>query len=284
MKKIIIFFSALLVISCKKAELMRFQAHNNIYFKPTPSYNYVRTADDKGVLSIRSFDAAKVDTAAMDTLYTNFGFYSDNLPELSIMMEVQVMGDTSAQNRPIKLSVVNSTVPASLFTIKPEDCVLPHGTMNTLIPLTIRRADTLRSGFQYITVQLEAGNDLATDYRQVKVKSNPDRFKTTVQRTFAITDNLPVPSWWLGSGSIGAYCLGNYSVTKMKMLINDMNIPLATLLNDRPDIGYLFALAQLYNCHLAEARKAGHPIQDMNDKTGQKFDMEPSVGGGNLCD
>lgn len=264
---------------------MDFQGHNNIYFSPSPAKMYSGVKNSDGKVIFTEFANKVVDTAAIDTLYGNFGFFDEKATELSLLMLVSATGDTSGQDRPFKISIAgSSTLPADIYTINPASCVIPHGRMSVYVPITIRRDAALRKKSLFLTVQLESNDVFSTDYFHTLVKTNPNKFKTTLQRTFAVADNIPQPSWWLGDNSFGSYCFGTFSNTKMKMLITDLNIPLGSLLVDQPNISYLLGLAMLYNCHLAKARQAGNPVQDQDDNTGEIFEMEPSDGGGAACE
>ncbi|HEY9261935.1 DUF4843 domain-containing protein [Chitinophaga sp.] len=271
--------------ACKKAGLMEYQARNNIYFSPSPSRLYSGVKDKDGLFTYTSFSNTAIDTAAMDTLYANFGFFDDQSQELNILMTVSAMGDTVGHDRPFKLSVVgSSTLPANEYTIKPEDCVMPHGKVSISVPITVHRDEILRKKYLFLTVLLESNDAFSTDYFHTLVRTGPDKYKTTLMRTFAVADNLPQPSWWQGSNSIGYYCFGAFSLTKMKMLITDLEIPLPSLLENQPPLSYIFGLAVVYNCHLAKARKANHPVMDLDDDTGEVFEMESSDGGGSACE
>jgi hypothetical protein len=161
---------------------------------------------------------------------------------------------------------------------------MPHGKLRTDVLLYINKAEALKAGVTYLSFHLAPNEHFNTDYKYEIVGQNRDRQKSTLDRTYSINNNLPRPSWWGPGNSIGAYAFEAFSAEKMRFLLNDMNVPLGFLLSNQPDLATLMGITEKYNCMIAEAKKAGHPIIDIDDETGEEFEMKPGSWGGNKCE
>ncbi|MBV8255289.1 MAG: DUF4843 domain-containing protein [Chitinophaga sp.] len=288
MKKLALFISLItgvLLYSCKKSGLMQFNARSNVYFPLSPDKYSAGVADEKGTVSYSDFSNSAKDTVAVDTLVTNFGFFGNAPKEMYVLVNVAVMGDTSASDRKVNLTLdPSSTVPTGIVSFDPATCIIRHGRSSANIPMKILRDPSLATNKYFITLNLGVTEQLNTDYKGEVVNTTPKKIKTCLQRTYSITDNIPQPTWWVGSNSIGNYYFEEYSPTKMRFLTENLLIPLSFLLQNQPNLSIVGSYSQAYNCGLARARKAGTPIMDVSLTTGLTFPMKASMAGGTLCD
>ncbi len=288
MKKLILsifLITGALLFSCKKSQLMEFNARNNVYFPMSPDKYSAGVADGNGFIAYSDFSNSSKDTMAMDTLVTNFGFFGNGPKEMYVLVNVSVMGDTISSDRKVNLTIdPSSTVPAGIISFDPATCIIRHGRSSANIPMKILRDPSLATNKYFVTLNLGVTEQLSTDYKGEMVASTPRKLKTTLKRTYSVTDNIPQPTWWVGSNSIGAYYFEEFSPTKMRFLTENLLIPLSFLLQNAPDLSIVGSYSQAYNCGLARARKAGTPIMDVSLSTGQSFPMKSSMAGGTLCD
>ncbi|MCK7557404.1 DUF4843 domain-containing protein [Chitinophaga sedimenti] len=283
--------AALIISACQKKGLMDYAGPSSIYFQPiagypnpnsTPQMYFVVKRAGKSDTAM-NFAASKMDAALNDTMWGNFGlFYSDDATACEFMMPFRITGDTSAVDRKFKLRVIDTATntPAADFSIDPEKCIVKAGKTEALIPISFKRTQAMKSAYQYVTVELEAGFDFSVEYNQYLISGK--NFKNTLRRTFGMLDQYPAPTWWRGNNSYGASMFGKFSKTKFLHMVDYFGIPedgwsgLA--------VAQVSGYAQLFNCHLKRMITAGTPVMDKDDLTGEVTQMSAGTSASSVCD
>ncbi|RFS19317.1 DUF4843 domain-containing protein [Chitinophaga silvatica] len=272
--------------SCKKEPLMTFRAENSVYFKSNTEYIYIGVRNEKGIYIMDTYNYSAIDTLPMDTMYANFKYYNDTSSVIRMNLEVNAMGDTSSQDRTFAIEVdPSSTLSSDLFYIDPATCKIPHGRLSVSVPLYFKRNASLVKEYKFLTFNLKANENFFINYKGEFSTNYKTKYKSVLSRTYAIADKIPRPTWWgVSPTSIGTSCFAAFSIAKVQFLMRELQIPFTMFLSNSPDVSLILGLAQKYNCFLAERRKAGHPVMDIDDETGKEFEMKSSSSGGSLCD
>lgn len=202
--KALIFFAVLAAVSCKKNEI-------------DPTY--------KGSSQIIMGGDYWVNNSDRDSVVFSFAEYETNVTEGEVLMNVNMAGQVSSQDREFKISVEpnGTTAQASEYEL-PEKFIMPAGQVKTTFVVKVKRTARLLNEFATLILKIEPNEHfepgVATPVNTV-IASNLNPIVINYGPTFKIvwTDQFTKPATWDVSGVGVLYNIGQWSPAKHKFMV-----------------------------------------------------------------
>lgn len=201
MRYISIALIGLLMSSCDKNELQKYEEGSGIYF------------DNQSIM--------------MDTIGVSWGLKNTDVIEQKIKMEVHLFGKVVDYDRPFNITIkqtAGDTTQAKVnehYRTFPTSYIIPAGKSKAVIEIDLLRSESLKYGSKTLTIGLEESDELRFLYsRKVTDSTNVTRL-LDAQRVLKMNENFPIPRWWYIHGT---RYFGNWSMKKSILICDLMDI------------------------------------------------------------
>lgn len=174
-----------------------------------------------------------------DTLEVSWAYYADTVQTLRAKIRVLTLGKPTNYDRSFKMTYVEHFRPEEKavegvdYSPFSYEGVIPAGESYMDLKIDLLRNPELLSGTPRVfTFKLEENENFKFIYNRFFSMKRLDEHGDTIKftryidtyRTFKISEEIPIQSWWLYETKVGYKYLGKWSVKKSLLICNLMKI------------------------------------------------------------
>jgi hypothetical protein len=229
-KYIALFFSVVLLFSCKKSDLITYDGSRALYFS----------------------------VASADSVSVNFSILSDEVKDTIVKIPVGLLGLPLGAAAPFEVAVndpITTAIKGSEFELPGQFSFLPQKSFDT-VAVKFTRTARMAQGEFVLGLELKSN----TQFNNALYDTNQAKNRSRKVRIF-VTDILkPTPKWLNTPGVLGTeHYLGRFTKKKILVLVMlDDDWPFKTLY-DNVDT-YRSYYGNLLNNYLKAQKAAGTPV------------------------
>lgn len=234
--------AALMLAACED-ELMTFAGNDVIYYK----------------WAVEGVNPSAKKPGYTDSTNVTFAYMQEDIRVIDYRIPIKVQGYTADSDRQVDVEILaETTAEEGVHFDLPASIVILADSVVGYIPITFHRTADMQEQAYSVKLRLNTNANFNTNLLPINKLNSDGRLLSYTEFEVVISDVLTQPQYWLED------YLGAFSVKKMYLWAEVLNVPIPNWEDSRPDTNTFDARLAVFKQYLIRQEKLGTPVLEDN--------------------